>query len=135
MKPNRHILTGTAASLAIPTTAALAALYSCYQSYNWVCCKDWSVKCTHTSIVEPPDVPVVTNWYCLQDSDALGFDTVAAMQAQNGQHLSSDPGILRGTCMVTPRTCGALPNQCNIGTPYQVECRDAVLTGSCSTTP
>lgn len=135
MTRTQRMLGGLAASLAIPATAALSSVWVCYVPFSWLCCDDWTIKCQHSSIVEPPESPVITNWYCLQDSDAAGFGTIAAQQAQNGQHLSSDVGQLRGTCTVTPSRCGALPNQCIIGAPYQMTCRDSVLYGTCTTNP
>lgn len=135
MKDTRRLTLSLAAGLLTPTTGAMATLVVCYESYTWQCCSDWTIKCTHTSIVEPPEQPVVTNWVCLQDSDSFGFATQAAKEAQSGQHLSNVPGYFRGSCMITPRTCGALPTVCIVGTPYQAECRDSDLYGSCTANP
>ncbi len=129
MNWNRRVLCGLAASVAIPATAGMATLWNCYELRDWTCCADSSIKCSWSDGGVPP---LISNWWCLQDSNAVGFTTLAAVQVPVGQHLTMNT-IPVGSCTITPSTCGATPNACNVGTPFLQDCADAVLTGSCTT--
>ena len=87
------------------------------------CCAAPSVPCS--AVVDGQTI----RWNCVGTTDhSYSVQTVIEVTPPDGQQTFTQH--LQGSCTIKPKSCGASPNSCVAGTPYNVDCYDTKASGA-----
>ncbi|MBX3393597.1 MAG: hypothetical protein KF787_13230 [Phycisphaeraceae bacterium] len=115
-----------AITLSILVMAAAGVYAGCFVGGGTAtCCGTYFQQCSTNGT--PP-----LHWYCPQTASNGSAVQVALIQdAMPGQlGVTTTNTSVVGSCTITPRTCGAAPGSCVVGTDYVQECTSTTLSGN-----
>ena len=99
------------------------ATHSCWvASHQYLCCATLPVFCSVDEDL----------WTCTNTSSFPAGYTVSTVTAANPNQAGKDTftSSVKGTCTLTPETCGPTPGSCIVGSMINVSCVDTKPSGS-----